>query len=669
MGLPAPVRDAAWLPPYAVTVHDAGLAVIDLADPGTPVQIGALPRDMPRGIALIGSLAVVVGLDSLLQVVDLTLPATPAVLATLPLPGPGLDVEIEDGLACVASDTLGVIVVDLGDPAAPALLATLPTPYHARDLALQDGYAYVADTHGLVVLDLGDFGASATGITGRPDPYMLCVAVHGDYAYLLDETFGLQVFDVSRPLDPVYAGAVSTSGSGGLAVQGDLLLAGSGPGLEFYALDTPAAPTCVGRVNSAGVSVDLCAAGPVVLLALPDQHSLDLIDADPLVEASPIGTLTLPGWCVHVAVSPPRAYLSCRWAGLVLVDVSRPEKPLLAGAVPALGHAHQTAIEGNLAYVAAEDDGLQIVDITEPDATIVIGSAPTPGSAQSLALDGGRAYVVDGDGLRILDVSAPAAPLLLGGLEVDGYATGVAVADGRVLVGTGNALLVVDVDDPAAPIVLGQTSAWARAVAWRDGLAYTSSSPGLQVFAVDLDGAPAFVDSLPLPGYGNHIALGDGCAYLSNHSGGLQVVDLADPTHPRLLGSSTAYASAADIEADILWVAAVNRLYSYPIQCEVTAAPEATSPPRLSLWAQPNPCNPTATLGYRLPTPGPMRLSVHDVRGRRLRTLAEGWQPGGERTATWDGRDARGRALPSGVYLARLEAAGRVESLRVVLLR
>jgi len=40
------------------------------------------------------------------------------------------------------------------------------------------------------------------------------------------------------------------------------------------------------------------------------------------------------------------------------------------------------------------------------------------------------------------------------------------------------------------------------------------------------------------------------------------------------------------------------------------------------------------------------------VRGRRLRSL----DPGGEGSVIWDGRDDRGEALPSGVYLVR--AAG-----------
>jgi hypothetical protein len=300
---------------------------------------------------------------------------------------------------------------------------------------------------------------------------------------------------------------------------------------------------------------------------------------------------------------------------------------------------------------------------------VVVGGVGTPGSAQALAVAADRVYLVDGDGLRVIDVADPTHPWLVGSLETDQYASGVACAEERVLVGTGNALLVLDVSEPAAPVLVGQTEAWARAVAWRDGLAYASGSSGLQVFALEPDGAPVFVDSLPLPGYGNHIVLGDGCAYLSNHSGGLQVLDLADPAHPRLRGSTTAYASGAAVDDGLLWVAAINWLHGFPTQCEATAVADAPAPAALSLRAHPNPFNPSVVLDFRLPAPGPARLSIHDVRGRRLCTLLAGWQPAGAQTLQWDGRDDRGRALASGVYLVRLEAVGRVEGRRLVLLR
>ncbi len=65
-----------------------------------------------------------------------------------------------------------------------------------------------------------------------------------------------------------------------------------------------------------------------------------------------------------------------------------------------------------------------------------------------------------------------------------------------------------------------------------------------------------------------------------------------------------------------------------------------------------------------------IRLSVADAAGRVLRVLAEGVHGPGEQVLSWDGRDAEGRALPSGVYFAKLSGdAGLIESRKLVLLK
>jgi hypothetical protein len=87
-----------------------------------------------------------------------------------------------------------------------------------------------------------------------------------------------------------------------------------------------------------------------------------------------------------------------------------------------------------------------------------------------------------------------------------------------------------------------------------------------------------------------------------------------------------------------------------PAPTAVPAAPAAVT----TLAVRPNPFNPGTTLRLTLPVPGPIRLTVHDLRGRRVRTLVEGLQPAGDLDVPWDGRDAAGQRVPSGVYIARL---------------
>jgi len=106
---------------------------------------------------------------------------------------------------------------------------------------------------------------------------------------------------------------------------------------------------------------------------------------------------------------------------------------------------------------------------------------------------------------------------------------------------------------------------------------------------------------------------------------------------------------------------------------EITALPSGLPgealPPALALTAYPNPFNPQVTLRFALPAAGPLRLSIHDLAGRCVRELLDGVQPAGPQLQRWDGRDAAGRALPAGVYLARLATPAGSASRRLVLLK
>lgn len=84
----------------------------------------------------------------------------------------------------------------------------------------------------------------------------------------------------------------------------------------------------------------------------------------------------------------------------------------------------------------------------------------------------------------------------------------------------------------------------------------------------------------------------------------------------------------------------------------------------------PNPCNPRTVIAFELARAGEVRLSVVDLRGRRVRTLAHGEHLGaGRHEVIWDGRDDREHALPAGVYCCVLECGGVRAMQRVALVR
>ena len=84
---------------------------------------------------------------------------------------------------------------------------------------------------------------------------------------------------------------------------------------------------------------------------------------------------------------------------------------------------------------------------------------------------------------------------------------------------------------------------------------------------------------------------------------------------------------------------------------------------------RPNPFNPDVSIRYSVPAAGEVELRVVDVNGRLIDTLVDGFKTEGAHRASWDGRNANGRRMPSGVYFFRLEAEGAVRTVKGTLLR
>ncbi len=106
--------------------------------------------------------------------------------------------------------------------------------------------------------------------------------------------------------------------------------------------------------------------------------------------------------------------------------------------------------------------------------------------------------------------------------------------------------------------------------------------------------------------------------------------------------------------------------FALPLTALHRAAP---LPARLHLGQNyPNPFNPSTIIPYQLPAPTRVRLEVFNILGQRVATLVDGERPAGFHTAAWNGTDASGRGVGSGVYLYRLLGGGERLTRSMVLL-
>jgi len=81
----------------------------------------------------------------------------------------------------------------------------------------------------------------------------------------------------------------------------------------------------------------------------------------------------------------------------------------------------------------------------------------------------------------------------------------------------------------------------------------------------------------------------------------------------------------------------------------------------------PNPFNMSTEIQYELHRNGTLNLSVFDINGRLIRNLVDTHQEAGIKRVVWDGKDAYGREVSSGLYIYKLQTADHVEMKKMVL--
>jgi len=90
-------------------------------------------------------------------------------------------------------------------------------------------------------------------------------------------------------------------------------------------------------------------------------------------------------------------------------------------------------------------------------------------------------------------------------------------------------------------------------------------------------------------------------------------------------------------------------------------------PPRI--WASPNPFRGSGEIAFDLPKAARVELTVHDLAGRLVKTLVVGETSAGHHSVRWDGKDAQGRPVASGVYIYTLRAGSLSATRSLVVVR
>lgn len=339
------------------------------------------------------------------------------------------------------------------------------------------------------------------------------------------------------------------------------VLAGNTP-TRLYSIDVgdPSAPVLLDSLDVAPWCYNMAQDGDYLYCARWDSLSI--------LDTSAAGLPTRAA--VHAWVNgEPEDY--CVQGGLLtligtskaleIYDVSDPEQFVPRGAIDELDPwpYRVTAVGDQLVTFRGYWDGgatfLTVIDAANPDAPTPVGEWNCPpdwsggGSLYGTCADGdlllvGLRYEDLWDsynGLLVFDFSDPSAPALSAELAAGTEMTdAVALGGGRHLVNFGYGgvcLLDASWPTPATPAGSSGLGEIYGGLATLGDLAYVARvSGGLRVIDVADPAAPALVTTLSVPGYGQRVRREGDRAYLA-YGTHLNVVDLSVPRSPTLLGS------------------------------------------------------------------------------------------------------------------------------------
>ena len=326
-----------------------GIGVGVLATPALaqdcPAFVGSVEIETgvvyPRGaVAVSDGYAYVAANSAGLRVIDVRMPSTPIEVGSLDTPGDAMNLAVSGSHVFVADgSSFSTRVIDVSIPSAPVEVGVIDTGYlEPEGVAVAGDYAYVVAWEG----SIPGLGLHVIDVSSPSAPFQVGVlnwvgaargiVVSGGYVYVAGVWwngggFGLNVIDVSTGFSPFERGFCEVAGAWEVSAS------------NGYAYVVP---------SDWG--------------AWPDEYNLTVIDVDNPELPTQVGFHEFgPLWRpTHVAISQDYAYVpvweySQAVSSLRVIDVSTPSAPVEIGFADTDGYPSGIAASGGYVYAVFAD--------------------------------------------------------------------------------------------------------------------------------------------------------------------------------------------------------------------------------------------------------------------------------------------------------------------------
>ena len=361
------------------------------------------------------------------------------------------------------------------------------------------------------------------------------VTVVGTTAYIADNQ-GLQIIDISNIAVPTLIGNYRTLDFAMQVTVIDVIayLAVNPTGVLAINISDPTKLTLLGNYPVLGIKKIIDYTESTILIA--GTKGLEIVNVNYVVNYQ-LSKIESDVTFFEIKVIGEIAYIAGWSKGLILIDISNSNNPILIKNVLTQGLAIGIDVVGDIAYMATSF-GLELIDLSNIKTPTLLETTSTCcGSAVAVRVIGDVAYVTAGLNLKLINISNIGDLVQLGEVIIGDLSTKIIIADKVAYVAARFCLQLVNVSNANSPTLLGSWIIGSTTIGLEvvEEIAYVTSLNGLQLINT------SNVNNLTLLGHVSiqavSITIMEKTAFVGTGAG-IQLIDISDSRNLVFLGSA-----------------------------------------------------------------------------------------------------------------------------------
>jgi len=614
-----------------------------------------------------------------------------------------------------------LVILNISDPGNIVIINTHSIPISAFSIEIEDNLAYILSTWNLHIYDISDLqqinqintieidnihnifienelcfascresGLRIYSLEIPTDPVLLSVFnnvydvdytyYENDIAYVCNSENSVMIFDVTDPTDPEY---ISQCGSCEYSRQcfiydNKLMITDYYHGLEIYDVSNVYNPLFVTAYNPADTSLKC---------SLVDSYAIiggskgNIIDIDDLSNPENVTQFDIAQTDFHNAMFQDQFahtyisnYSQFHNHRIQIIDYSDIFEPVLLGDYPKSSNSNSFAVSGNYAYTFTVD-GFNIFDITNPNNPDLLSTTSSCGN-NDMAVIENIAFTIGNMTIFVLDISNPQNPTIESTYEL-GWAHQERIYYYNDYIYVLDPLQGIAIYSLQPDLTLQYVSyiflTQVATIQFRDSYLLASTENSLNIIDISNISTPSLINSITISNYQTYF-LNNNFYVFDNNWNQLHIFDINDILNPQWLGYLNYNYQISDLLQYQDFVAIVTKhqgIFIYDdlwnLVQEDTHEIKVTSE-NCFITNHPNPFNPSTTIEFSIQNDAEVELTIYNIKGQKIITLASNQFTKGTHSIIWNGDDESNKPVSSGVYLYKLNVNSKIESVKKCLL-